>query len=200
MRIASWNVNSIKARLEHVLAYCKADKTDVLLLQELKTTDDNFPRLSFEDIGWQLATHGQKTYNGVAILAKRPIQVTQVGLAGDDSDEQARYIEAEIEGIRIASIYLPNGNPCPGPKYDYKLAWMDRLFSRAKHLFNLEIPVVLAGDFNVIPHSIDCYDPLSWQEDALFREETKSKFYAICNIGYLDALRQIHPKGAYYTF
>ena len=200
MRITSWNVNSIKARIEHVLAYCKADKTDVLLLQELKTTDDNFPRQSFEDIGWQFATHGQKTYNGVAILAKHPIQVTQVGLAGDDSDEQARYIEAEIEGIRIASIYLPNGNPCPGPKYDYKLAWMDRLFSRAKHLFNLEIPVVLAGDFNVIPHPIDCYDPLSWQEDALFREETKSKFYAICNIGYLDALRQIHPKGAYYTF
>ena len=200
MRIASWNVNSIKARLDHVLAYCKADKADILLLQEIKTTDDIFPKQLFEDIGWMVETHGQKTYNGVAILSKQPIKVTQVGLPDDNSDEQARYIEAEIQGIRIASIYLPNGNPCPGPKYDYKLAWMDRLFSRATYLFNQELPVVLAGDFNVIPNPIDCYDPLSWKDDALYKEETRLKFYAICNIGFLDALRQIHPKGAYYTF
>ena len=200
MRIASWNVNSIKARLKHVLDYCKANKADVLLLQELKTTDENFPRQSFEDIGWKVATHGQKTYNGVAIISKLPIEVVQVGLPDDDSDTQSRYIEAKIEGIRIASIYLPNGNPCPGPKYDYKLAWMDRLFSRANYLFNQEIPVLLGGDFNVIPHSIDCYDPPTWKDDALYREETRMKFYAICNIGYLDALRQIHPNGSYYTF
>ena len=200
IKITSWNVNSIKARLEHVLKYCKNNSTDVLLLQEVKTTDENFPRSSFEEIGWRVATHGQKTYNGVAILSKKDIEIVQIGLPGDDNDEQARYIEAEINGLRIANIYLPNGNPCPGPKYDYKLAWMERLFSRAKWLFNQQQPVILAGDFNVIPHPIDCFDPQLWQDDALFRKETRAKFYAICNLGYIDAIRQVHPNGAHYTF
>ena len=200
IKIASWNVNSIKARLDHVLEYCKNDSADVLLLQELKTTDENFPRDSFADIGWNVATHGQKTYNGVAILSKREVKVLQIGLPGDDTDEQARYMEAEISGVRIANIYLPNGNPCPGPKYDYKLAWMERLSLRAQWLINQEKPAVLAGDFNVIPYPIDCYDPMLWRDDALFRQQTRSKFYSICNLGYLDAMRQINPDGAYYTF
>ena len=200
MKIASWNVNSIRARLEHVLSYCQNTTTDVILLQELKTTDENFPRELFLNIGWQVATHGQKTYNGVAIISKKDIDVTQVGLDGDETDEQARYIEAQIEDIRIASIYLPNGNPCPGPKFDYKLNWMDRLFNRAKKLFYDEIPVVLGGDFNVIPQPIDCYEPSDWEEDALYTKEVRKKFYALCNLGYLDALRQIRPTGAHYTF
>jgi len=135
MRIASWNVNSIKARLEHVLSYCQNTSNDVLLLQELKTTDENFPRVSFQNIGWHVASHGQKTYNGVAIVSKKKIEVTQVGLPGDETDEQARYIEAQVEGIRLASIYLPNGNPFPGPKFEYKLEWMSRLYNRAKKLY-----------------------------------------------------------------
>jgi len=200
MIVASWNVNSIKARLDHVVDYCNNASADVLLLQELKTTDDNFPMQSFADIGWNVVSHGQKTYNGVAILSKHDIEVTQIGLPGDDTDEQARYIEANINELRIASIYLPNGNPCPGPKYDYKLAWMDRLYKRAEYLINLEIPVVLAGDFNVIPQPIDCYDAKAWQDDALFRQETRSKFFSLCNLGYTDALRQIHPTSAHYTF
>ena len=200
MKIASWNVNSIKARLEHVLNYCQNSSMDVLLMQEIKTLDENFPKNSFEDIGWQIVTHGQKTYNGVAIASKKDIKVTQIGLAGDDADEQARYIEAQIEGITLASIYLPNGNPFPGPKFEYKLAWMDRLYDRAKNLFHQEIPVVLGGDFNVIPQPIDCYEPSLWEDDALYRRESRTKFYAICNLGYLDALRQINPNGAHYTF
>lgn len=200
MRIASWNVNSIKARLEHVLSYCQNTSTDVLLLQELKTTDENFPTSSFNNIGWHVAKHGQKAYNGVAIVSKKNIEVTQVGLPDNEKDEQARYIEAQIEDIRLASIYLPNGNPSPGPKFEYKLEWMNRLYNRAKKLFYDEIPVVLGGDFNVIPQPIDCYDPTAWQEDALYRKETREKFYAICNVGYLDALRQINPHGAHYTF
>ena len=200
MKIASWNVNSIKARLEHVLNYCQNSTMDVLLMQETKTLDENFPKNSFEDIGWQIVTHGQKTYNGVAIASKKDIKVTQIGLAGDDADEQARYIEAQIEGITLASIYLPNGNPFPGPKFEYKLAWMDRLYDRAKNLFHQEIPVVLGGDFNVIPQPIDCYEPSLWEDDALYRRESRTKFYGICNLGYLDALRQINPNGAHYTF
>lgn len=200
MRIASWNVNSIKARLEHVLSYCKNTSTDVLLLQELKTTNESFPKESFNDIGWRVAVHGQKTYNGVAIISKKNIEITQVGLPGDETDKQARYIEAQIEEIRLACIYLPNGNPCPGPKFNYKLDWMDRLHSRAEKLYFDEIPVVLGGDFNIIPHPIDCYDPPVWEEDALYRKEAREKFFAICNLGYVDALRQINPIGAHYTF
>ena len=127
MRIASWNVNSMKARLHHVLDYCKAGHTDAILAQELKLTDENFPVEAFKEIGWNVATHGQKTYNGVAILSPHPIENIEIGLAGDDNDEQARFIQANVKGIHLASIYLPNGNPCPGPKFDYKLAWMDRL-------------------------------------------------------------------------
>jgi len=200
MRIASWNVNSMKARLHHVLDYCKAGHTDVILAQELKLTDENFPVDAFRDIGWNVATHGQKTYNGVAILSPHPIENIQIGLAGDDEDEQARFIQASVKGIHLASIYLPNGNPCPGPKFDYKLAWMDRLEKVASQLMKSEKPVVLGGDYNVIPQPIDCYDPAAWEGDALFHEESRKRFFTLLHMGYCDAFRAIHPEGAHYSF
>ena len=200
MKIASWNVNSIKARLEHVLNYCQNSTMDVLLMQETKTLDENFPKNSFEDIGWQIVTHGQKTYNGVAIASKKDIKVTQIGLAGDDADEQARYIEAQIEEITLASIYLPNGNPAPGPKFDYKLQWMDRLNQRAATLLATEKAILLGGDFNVIPADMDCYDPLGWDGDALTRPETRQAFHRLTHAGYCDALRARHPHEVIYTY
>lgn len=200
MRIASWNVNSIKARLGHVVDYCKAGHTDVLLLQELKMMDDAFPHDAFQEIGWHVANHGQKTYNGVAILSRHPITNCEMRLAGDDSDEQARFIQADIEGVHVASLYLPNGNPCPGPKFDYKLAWMDRLDALADTLLASEKPVVLGGDYNVIPQAIDCYDEAEWVGDALYHEESRSRFFALLHKGYTDAFRAIHPEGAHYSF
>ena len=165
MRIATWNVNSVRQRTEHLLQYLKEAEPDVLCLQELKCTDDAFPRLEVESAGYNVATHGQKTYNGVAILSKRPIEVTR-GLPGDDADEHARYIEALVPDgagvVRVASIYLPNGNPPKTDKYTYKLAWMDRLISHARSLLKLEEPLVLAGDYNVIPHARDVHDPQAW--------------------------------------
>ena len=158
MRIASWNVNSMKARLDHVLAYCKAGHTDIILAQELKMTDENFPYDAFAEIGWNVAVHGQKTYNGVAILSPHAIENVQKGLPGDEEDEQARFIRADIKGLHVASIYLPNGNPCPGPKFDYKLGWMDRLDALASELLQSEKPIILGGDYNIIPQAIDCFD------------------------------------------
>ena len=200
MRIASWNVNSMKARLHHVLDYCKAGHTDVILAQELKLTDENFPVEAFQEIGWNVATHGQKTYNGVAILSPHEIENVEIGLQGDDEDEQARFIQATVHGLHLASIYLPNGNPCPGPKFDYKLAWMDRLQIVAKALIDSEKPVILGGDYNVIPQPIDCYDPAAWEGDALFHPESRKRFFSLLNLGYSDAFRAMHPEGAHYSF
>jgi len=200
MRIASWNVNSAKARLDHIKDWIADDKADVVLLQEIKSQDENFPNDVFNDIGWHVAVHGQKSYNGVAILSRYPLADVICGLPGDDSDEQARYIEATIDSVRVASIYLPNGNPAPGPKFDYKLAWMERLYQRSQALLAKEIPVVLGGDFNVIPQDIDCYDPAAWVGDALTRPESRSAFFKICHGGYMDALRAIHPTGVFYSY
>jgi len=200
MRIASWNVNSAKARLDHIQAWVAADNADILLLQEIKSQDENFPRDVFTDLGWHVAVHGQKAYNGVAILSRLPITDLRCGLPGDENDEQARYIEAMIGGVRVASIYLPNGNPAPGPKFDYKLAWMERLFHHSQSLLSDEIPVVLGGDFNVIPQDIDCYDPPGWAGDALTRIESRAAFFKICHNGYMDALRALHPEGVFYTY
>ena len=200
MRIASWNVNSAKARLEHITGWLAGDNTDVLLMQEIKSQDENFPRDAFTDMGWHIAVHGQKSYNGVAIASRFPLEDVMNGLPGDEQDEQARYIEATIQNVRVATIYLPNGNPAPGPKFDYKLAWMDRLYNRATHLLDQEIPVVLGGDFNVIPQDIDCYDPAGWEGDALTRIESRGAFFKICYAGYMDALRAIHPDGVHYTY
>ena len=200
MRIATWNVNSMKARLHHVLDYCKAGHTDILLAQELKLTDENFPVSAFTEIGWHVATHGQKTYNGVAILSPHKIEDVSRGLAGEPEDEQARYIEATINGLRVASIYLPNGNPRPGPKFDYKLRWMNRLHQRAAELLKSEMPVVLGGDYNVIPQPIDCYNPASWEGDALYHPDSRAAFFRLLNLGYTDALRTCRPQGAQYSF
>ena len=200
MRIASWNVNSLKARLGHVTDYCKAGGSDIVLLQELKLSDENFPTTAFDEIGWHYAYHGQKTYNGVAILSKHPMTEIQSGLPGDDEDEQARFIQAEINGVLVASLYLPNGNPRPGPKFDYKLGWMDRLNRHADQLLQSEKPVILGGDYNIIPHDVDCYDPAVWADDALAHPESRKRFFSLLHSGYVDAFRACHPQGVFYSF
>lgn len=204
MKIATWNVNSIKARLEHAVRYLKDQAPDVICLQELKCIDENFPTERFEEIGYNVAVHGQKTYNGVALLSKTPMEDIQVGLPGDDSDEQARYLEATIttEGapVRVASIYLPNGNPVESDKYPYKLGFMDRLIARAKLLLETEEPFVLAGDYNVIPTADDVWDPDGWWGDALYRQETHDKFRMLVNLGLTDAFRACHAQSHRYSF
>lgn len=200
MRIASWNVNSIRTRLDMLTDWIANDNCDVLLLQETKSQNINFPASAFEDIGWHVVFHGQKSYNGVAISSKHKIEDVTVGLSGDEKDEQARYMDAEIAGVRVATIYLPNGNPAPGPKFDYKLAWLDRLESRAIKLLESEIPVVLGGDYNVIPDDLDCYDPAGWAGDALTRPESRAAFRRLLYNGYSDALRSLHPTDVLYTY
>jgi exodeoxyribonuclease-3 len=203
MIIATWNVNSVRQRLEHLLSYLKEVEPDVLCLQELKCMDDAFPRLEVESAGYNVAVHGQKTFNGVAILSKRPIEV-RTGLPGDERDVQARYIEATVPDgnsvIRVASIYLPNGNPVGTEKYTYKLAWMDRLIAHSRELMRLEEPLVLAGDYNVIPSPRDCHDPAAWANDALFLPQTREKFRTLLNLGFTDALRAVRDDAGLYTF
>jgi exodeoxyribonuclease-3 len=203
VQIATWNVNSVRQRLEHLLRYLKDVSPDVLCLQELKCVDEAFPTLEIEACGYNCAVHGQKGFNGVAILSKRPLEVTR-DLPGDENDEHARYIEAVVEAdggiIRVASIYLPNGNPPNTDKYPYKLAWMDRLIAHAKRLLAFEEPLVLAGDYNVIPSARDCYDPADWMNDALFLPQTREKFRALLNLGLTDALRATTDAAGLYTF
>jgi exodeoxyribonuclease-3 len=204
MKIATWNVNSIKARLEPALAWLKEARPDVVALQEIKTVDENFPREAFEALGYNCAVHGQKSYNGVAILSKRPMEDVSPRLHGDETDDHARYLEAVIAGdhgvVRVASIYAPNGNPWPGPKFDYKLAWLERLRLRAKRLLENEEPVVLMGDYNIIPEDKDAAKPKNWLKDALFQPESKAVFRRIENLGYADAFRALHAEGGQYTF
>ena len=203
-KIATWNVNSIKARLPNVLEWLKAAEPDVVCLQEIKCVTENFPRLEIEDAGYSVAVLGQKTYNGVAILARGNIEDVRTGLPGMSDDEQARYIEGavELDGrmIRIASIYLPNGNPVDSEKFPYKLRWMDALRDHAADLLKQEEPVVLAGDYNIIPEDGDVYDPDRWRDDALFRMESRRKFRAILNLGYTEAYRTLHREIGRYTF
>ncbi len=199
MRIATWNVNSIKKRLPHVVAFLGEAKPDVLVLQELKCVDGDFPRLEIEAAGYRALVHGQKAYNGVALLARAPIEDALVGLPGDADDDQARYVEATVSGVRIASIYLPNGNPLGGPKFPYKLAWMVRLQERARALIASEEPVVLGGDYNVCPTDADVYDPAGFRDDALCRPESRAAFRALLHLGYTDAVRALNP-GTVYTY
>ena len=203
MKIATWNVNSVRQRTEHLRRYLREAKPDVLCLQELKCVDAAFPHMEVEAEGYNAAVHGQKGFNGVAILAKTPVEVTR-GLPGGPDDEQARYIEAVIpngEGIvRVASIYLPNGNPPQTEKYSYKLAFMDRLIAHAKHLLALEEPLILAGDYNVIPAPRDAADPAAWEGDALFLPETRARFRTLLNLGLTDALRAASGDPGLYTF
>ncbi len=201
MKIATWNVNSIKARLPNVLAWLEGFGPDVALLQETKCIDENFPRLEIEDRGYNVAVHGQKSYNGVAILSKRPLEDVSYGLAGDESDAQARYVEAVTGGVRVASIYLPNGNPVASDKYPYKLAWMDRLAAHAEVLLGYEEPVVLGGDYNIVPADRDVYDPKAWADDALCQTDSRARFRMLLHMGYTEAFRALHPEVApAYTF
>ena len=193
-------MNSIKALLEIVTSWLANDHCDILLIQETKSQDINFPITAFEDINWNVVFHGQKSYNGVAIASRHEIEDVRYGLPGDDSDEHARYMEATIDGIRVATIYLPNGNPAPGPKFNYKLDWLDRLEKRAAKLLESEMPIVLGGDYNVIPDDKDCFDPAGWAGDALTRPESRAAFRRLIHRGYTDALRSIHPTGVFYTY
>lgn len=199
-KIASWNVNSVKARLPNLLEWLRNAQPDVALLQEIKTVDTNFPRMELEDFGYNIAVHGQKAYNGVAILSKRPIEDVHKGLPGNEDDPQARYIEAVIEGVRVASIYLPNGNPVTTDKFQYKLNWMDHLKQHAKTLLMQQEEVVLGGDYNVIPQDLDVYDPQAWQDDALCQTESRLRFRTLINMGYVEAFRTLHPDKRAYSF
>ncbi len=205
LSVASWNVNSIKARLPNVIAWLKGAEPDMVCLQEIKCQDEGFPREDIEALGYNVETVGQKSYNGVALLSKRPIdEVALIALPGEEDDDQARYIEAVIGAgdgvVRVASLYLPNGNPAPGAKFDYKLAWMKRLRARAAELLAYEEPVVLAGDYNVIPRDSDVHDPAAWQGDALIRPESRDAFAAIKWLGYADAFEQADGRAGQYTF
>lgn len=204
MRIASFNINGVKARLALLLDWLREAGPDVALLQEIKSADEAFPRLEIEDLGYNVETHGQKGFNGVAILSKRPIEDVSRGLPGDDADEQARWIEGTVVGdtaaLRLCCLYLPNGNPAPGPKFDYKLAWMERLEARARNLLAAEEPAVMAGDWNVIPEPRDAENPSNWADDALFLPETRAAFRRILYLGFHDAIRETTQAAGVYTF
>lgn len=203
MKIASFNINGIKARIQALPDWLDDAQPDVVLLQEIKSVDETFPREVFEDRGYNVETHGQKSFNGVAILSKLPLEDVTRGLPGDDSDEQARWIEATVMGkqaIRICGLYLPNGNPTPGPKYDYKLAWMERLYSRAKQLLAEETPALMAGDYNIIPQAEDAARPEVWVEDALYRPESRAAYRRILNLGFTEAFRSVTQGPGHYSF
>ena len=205
MKIATWNVNSVKARLDNAVSWLKAANPDIVCLQELKCEDGAFPAAAFEELGYNVLTHGQKTYNGVALLSKMRGEDVRRGLPGEPEDLQARYLEAVFTSgsktVRVASIYLPNGNPPDTEKFNYKLRWMDRLTAHVRGLLKLEEPLVLAGDYNVIPTALDARFPEAWVTDALFRPESRAKFRTLLNLGLTDAIRQVHgDKPDLYTF
>ncbi len=198
MKIATWNVNSIKARTAHVQRWLDRVQPDIMMLQELKGLE--FPAGAFP--GYMAEFVGQKSYNGVATLIRSNSSFVTIlkRLPGDDTDEQARYLEIECAGLRVINIYLPNGNPWPGEKFDYKLRWMDRLYARLKDLRENDIPFLIGGDFNVIPEGRDCWDEKTWMNDALYRIETRQKFRSILNLGLTDAFRALNQKDHQYTF
>ena len=198
MKIVSWNVNSIKARLEHVQKFLASAQPDVLMIQELKGLD--FPEADIKATGYESAFVGQKAYNGVAVISKHPIKIILDHLPGDEADEQARYIEFDYQGLRLINIYAPNGNPTPGEKYDYKLGWMERLHARLSELRAQNIQFAIGGDFNVIPEGKDCYDPKAWKDDALFLPATRQAFRCLINLGLTDAFRVHHTRAGQYTF
>ena len=204
MRIATWNVNSIKQRIDSAVAWLKERAPDIVCLQETKSVDESFPREPFEALGYNVATHGQKTFNGVAILSKLPFDEVTPRLPGDPEDDHARFIEAQVSTatgvVRVASIYLPNGNPVGTDKYPYKLKWMDRLIAYARERMRLEEPLVLAGDYNVIPAPRDARNPAAWENDALFLPQTRAKFHALLNLGLTDSLRATGDEDGLYTF
>jgi exodeoxyribonuclease-3 len=203
MKIATWNVNSVNARLETVLDWFGRAQPDVACLQEIKCVDEKFPREPFEQLGYNLAVFGQKSYNGVALLSKTPLEDVRRGLPGDDADEQSRYLEAVTGGatpVRVASIYLPNGNPIGTEKFTYKLAWMERLRAHAAELLKLEERLVLAGDYNVIPNDDDVKTPANWMGDALFQPETRAAYRSLIYLGLTDAYQEMDGTPHGYTF
>lgn len=200
MQIATFNINNINRRLPSLLAWLAEAKPDIACVQELKCTDTDFPRAALEKAGYYALWRGQRTWNGVAILSRREPVLTRLALPGDPSDEQSRYIEAAIEGLVIGCLYLPNGNPQPGPKFDYKLAWFKRLAAHARDLLRLNVPVILAGDYNVAPTELDIYPSNSWEGDALVHPKSRAAYIRLLRQGWTDALRQMHPDQRIYTF
>ena len=204
MRIATWNINSIRQRLDHLQAWLKEREPDIVCLQEIKCVDDAFPRENFESLGYNVAVHGQKTFNGVALLSKLPFDEVAPGLIGDKEDVQARFLEALVSTktgvLRVVSLYLPNGNPPASGKYFYKLKWMDRLIAFSLERLKLEEPMLLAGDYNVIPAAVDARNPAAWVNDALFLPQTREKFRALINLGLTDALRAGSESDDLFTF
>lgn len=201
MKIATFNVNGINGRLPVLLRWLAEARPDIACLQELKAPQEKFPEKAIRDAGYGAIWHGQKSWNGVAILArgKRPLE-TQRGLRGDSGDTQSRYIEADIEGMRIGCLYLPNGNPAAGPKFDFKLRWFERLAAHSVELLKSGTPAILAGDFNVMPTELDVYKPERWVDDALFRPEVRDAYHRLLADGWKDALRALHPGERIYTF
>ena len=201
MKIATFNINNINRRLPNLLMWLKRAKPDIVALQELKSTDDSFPHAAIEKAGYGAAWRGQKTWNGVAILARGadPVLIRNA-LPGDTDDHEARYIEAAIKGIVVTSLYLPNGNPQPGPKFDYKLDWFRRLRAHTTKFIKQEIPVVLAGDYNVAPTALDIYPTKSWDKDALIQPKSRTAFQALIRQGWTDAIRTLHPSKPMFTF
>ncbi len=203
MKLASFNINGIKARMEALTAWLTEAAPDVVVLQEIKSVDENFPRAHFEAMGYRVETHGQKAFNGVAILSKLPLSDIRRGLPGDERDEQARWIEAVVDAgrpIRVCGLYLPNGNPAPGPKYDYKLAWMDRMEARVRDLLAIEEPFVCLGDYNVIPQAVDAAKPENWLTDALYLPQSREALRRMENLGLTEAIRARLPGPGVYTF
>ena len=204
MKIATFNINGVKARIGALTDWLDEAQPDVALLQEIKSVDEGFPREAFEDRGYNVETHGQKGFNGVAILSKLPLEDVTRGLPGDEDDEQARWIEATVTGertsVRLCGLYLPNGNPAPGPKFDYKLAWMERLHARARALMEAEEPALMAGDYNIIPQAEDAARPDAWRDDALFRPESRAAFRRVVNLGFTEAFRARVQGPGHYSF
>lgn len=201
MKIATFNVNGIGARRQALLEWLARESPDVACLQELKAVDSSFPSAALEEVGYGAICHGQRSFNGVAILQKGAVPVeTQRGLPGDPGDEQCRYLEADVGPVIVGCLYLPNGNPQPGPKFDYKLAWFERLIEHARTLLTKRKPVVLAGDYNVVPTDFDIYDPKSWRKDALLQPQSREAFQRLLAQGWVDAIRAQHPEDQIYTF
>lgn len=201
MKVATYNVNGVNGRLPVLLRWLAESQPDVVCLQELKAPDEKFPEQAIKDAGYNAIWHGQKSWNGVAILARNmEIKELRRGLPGDTDDLQSRYLEAMVNNVVIGCLYLPNGNPAPGPKLEYKLAWFERLHKHAEQLLSFELPVILAGDFNVMPTELDVYKPERWVDDALFRPEVREAFHNLVGQGWTDALRTMHPDEVIYTF
>jgi exodeoxyribonuclease III len=201
MKIATFNVNGIKSRLPNLLQWLEREQPDIACLQELKALDDSFPQAELRDVGYHALWRGQRSWNGVAILARGtlPVEIRR-DLPGDPADDHSRYLEAAVDGIVVVCLYLPNGNPQPGPKFDYKLTWFERFIEHAKGLYQSGHPVVMAGDYNVVPTDFDIYNPRSWLKDALLQPETRECYQRLLKQGWVDSIRHLHPDEAIFTF